>query len=360
MRKMARMAGGGLLLLGMMASMSVHSQDAPIRSPEELDQLVGPIALYPDPLIAEILPAATFPTEIVSADRYISQGGDPNQAANEDWDPSVQGLTHYPTLLKWMDDNITWTTQLGQAFASQQSDVMTAIQGLRAQAQNLGNLPTTPQETVSDDNGDIEIEPANPDDMWIPDYPVDTIYDQPGIFCTFGPVLPIGVWLVFDWNWHDHHLIWWGPGHPRPGNWWHQTPGERHSFIAQNPGAAWSVPTRPPVTVSHYDRGFAEQPMTGRALAIPSGPPPRAAEHAEATREPVRSTAPAYTRTYSAPSARVFSSSEPAGGAFGGFQNGREAQQSSFRGQASRAEIRSSGGSSFGGASHGGGGTGRH
>src|SRR5580698_3767674 len=126
----------------------------PLMSPEQLDQLVGPIALYPDPLIAEILPAATFPSEIVLADRYIGDGGDLNQIAAQGWDPSVQALGHYANILKWMDDNIAWTTQLGQAFQSQQPDVMNAIQELRAKAQNLGNLPSTPQETVVADDGE--------------------------------------------------------------------------------------------------------------------------------------------------------------------------------------------------------------
>src|SRR5579864_1030067 len=117
--------------------------DAILRSSAELDQLLGPIALYPDPLIGLILPASTQPSQIVLADRYLANGGDPNQVQDQPWDASVQGLAHYPDVLKWMDDNLVWTTELGQAFASQQSDVMDAIQRLRSQAQSLGNLPST-------------------------------------------------------------------------------------------------------------------------------------------------------------------------------------------------------------------------
>jgi hypothetical protein len=134
-------------------------------APAQLDQLVGPVALYPDPLIAEILPAATFPSEIALADRYISQGGDTNQIPQQGWDPSIQALAHYANVLKWMDDNLAWTTQLGQAFQNQQADVMNAIQELRAKAQGLGNLPATPQESVVTDDGSIEIDPTDPDQM---------------------------------------------------------------------------------------------------------------------------------------------------------------------------------------------------
>ena len=79
----------------------------------QLDQLLGPIALYPDPLIAQILPASTLPTQIVLADRYVSGGGDPNQIDQQPWDASVQALARYPNVLKWMDDNLNWTTEAG-------------------------------------------------------------------------------------------------------------------------------------------------------------------------------------------------------------------------------------------------------
>src|ERR1019366_6145048 len=103
-------------------------------SEAQLDQLLGPIALYPDPLIAQILPASTFPTEIVMAGRYVSGGGDPNQIDQQPWDPSVQGLARYPNVLQWMDQNLDWTTELGQAFLNQQQDVMDSIQRLRQSA----------------------------------------------------------------------------------------------------------------------------------------------------------------------------------------------------------------------------------
>ena len=151
-----------------------------LRSGAELDQLLGPIALYPDPLMAQILPAATLPSEIVLADRYVNGGGDPNFIDQQPWDPSVKALARYPTILKWMDDNLAWTTALGQAFLYQQQDVMASIQRLRAQAQALGNLQTTPQENVIIDNGIIEIVPANPQVIYVPVYSlISSIFSDP-------------------------------------------------------------------------------------------------------------------------------------------------------------------------------------
>src|ERR1039458_5705360 len=126
------------------AEFPAHSQDAAAAedavavapfSADVLDQLLRPIALYPDPLLAEIFTAATLPAQIVMADRYVNGGGDLSAIAAQPWDPSVQGLAHYPTVLKWLDDNLPWTTEVGQAFLNQQQEVMASIQRLRLQAQ---------------------------------------------------------------------------------------------------------------------------------------------------------------------------------------------------------------------------------
>ena len=168
------------------AALSVRAQMAvpppmPAYQPlsyQQLDQLLGPIALYPDPLIAQILPASTVPTQIVLADRYVSGGGDPNQIDQQPWDPSVQALARYPNVLKWMDDNLNWTTELGQAFLNQQQDVMDSIQRLRQSAYNVGNLQSTPQQQVINDGGDIEIVPADPQVIYVPVYQPDQVYYQ--------------------------------------------------------------------------------------------------------------------------------------------------------------------------------------
>ena len=99
-------------------------------SAEELNGLLAPIALYPDALIALILPASTVPTDLVLAARYVASNGDPAQVANQPWDDSVKSLVRYPDVLKWMDQNLEWTTAVGEAFVGQPADVMNSIQRL--------------------------------------------------------------------------------------------------------------------------------------------------------------------------------------------------------------------------------------
>jgi hypothetical protein len=243
-----------------------------------------------------------------------------------------------------MDDNLTWTTQLGQAFQNQQADVMNAIQQLRAQAQNLGNLPSTPQESVLTDDNGIEIEPTDPDEMYVPSYQPDLIFYQPGYYCAFPFGLPLGGWLTHDCNWRHHGLIFWGPGHARPGNWWHQSPLVRSSYIVSHPLPSWRARSGGVAARGGWERGY-DTPEVYRSHATPAAP---------------REAAPAVTVIHSAPttfrSVPAFSGSSvrsaPSTGFFTGGQSGHEAVESSSRGQASRAEM---GGGS---ASHGGGGGG--
>lgn len=227
----------------------------------QLQQLTGPIALYPDPLIAIMLPAATLPEQIVMADRYVSGGGDPNQINQQPWDPNIQALAHYPDVLKWMDNNLNWTTQLGQAFQDQQQDVMTAIQELRTDAYNLGNLQSTPQQQVINDNGYIEIVPANPDDVYAPQYQPDQVYYQQPIygssFIVYGAPYIVGPWLCGDFDWRRRHLIHWDHDHPRPTNWWHQRPEARASYIAAGHAPVWNGANRTAYNRAYQgDRGY--------------------------------------------------------------------------------------------------------
>ncbi len=129
----------------------------PALTAEQLDQLVAPIALYPDPLVAQIMMAATYPLEVVEADRWLqipvntALKGDALTAAlqQQTWDPSVKSLIPFPHLLHMMDSNLGWTEQLGDAFLAQQADVMDAVQRLRQRAKAEGSLASTPQQTVS-------------------------------------------------------------------------------------------------------------------------------------------------------------------------------------------------------------------
>ena len=189
----------------------------------QLDNWLGPIALYPDPLLAQVLAAATQPSDIVMADRYVSGGGDPGLIDNQPWDPSVKALARYPGVLKMMDDYLDWTTQLGQAFLYQEPDVMDEVQRLRAQALALGNLESTPQENVINEDGAIEILPTEPDVIYVPEYQPDIVYTQHPVgppCITFGVGFAYGGWMDHDFDWRQHHLLVWDHIFPRPADWW--------------------------------------------------------------------------------------------------------------------------------------------
>jgi hypothetical protein len=222
----------------------------------QLDQLLGPIALYPDPLIAEILPASTLPTQIVLANRYIVGGGDPNLIAQQLWDASVQAMARYPSVLKWMDDNLNLTAQVGEAFLNQQSDVMASIQRLRATASKLGNLQSSPQQQVITDGSDIEIVPADPQVIYVPVYQPDQVYyDAPygSPYLTYGMGWPIGAWLDYDCDWGNGNLIFWGNGYSRPANWWRESARQRDMGHA----GVWRANHHPgAVAANRGDRGY--------------------------------------------------------------------------------------------------------
>jgi hypothetical protein len=234
-------------------------------STAQLDQLMGPVALYPDPLISVLLPAATFPTQIVMADRYVSNGGDPNAIDQQGWDPSIQALAHYPSVLQWMDNNLNWTTQVGEAFANQQQDVMDSVQRLRTDAYNLGNLQSTPQQQVVNDNGSIEILPVNPDSLYVPDYQPDQVYYQAPSgppFIVFTTPFIVGPWLCFDFDWRAHHIYAWDHDHPRPRNWWHEQPAQRASYFSRHTDLnTWRPENRPALSAGFPggDRGWNTQ-----------------------------------------------------------------------------------------------------
>ncbi len=311
-------------------------------SDAQLDQLLGPIALYPDPLIAEILPASTFPTQIVLADRYVSGGGDPSQIDQQPWDASVQALARYPNVLQWMDQNLEWTTELGQAFLNQQQDVMNSIQRLRQSASNMGNLQSTPQQQVMNDGGDIEIVPADPQVIYVPVYQPSEVYYQSGFGLTFGIGFPIGFWLNCDFDWRNHNIIVWNHDHPRPPNWWHQPPRQRnmgHTTVwhpVNRPGAigvnrgdrGWGAPNNQPV-VATVSRSVSDSVMPRRT------PAPAVRPEAPATRSsmPVARPAPA-------PVQRVESISRPeSNGAFIGVQSAHDTKTYSDRGQESMQTV---------------------
>jgi len=155
---------------------AAESGAAPALSAEELDKLVGPIALYPDDLVAIILPASTFPIEIVQADRFLDKRkSDPKLAINENWDDSVKALVNYPDVVKKMSTDLDWTTDLGEAVVADQKGVMDAIQVFRRKAQSVGNLKSDDKQKVEVEKEIITIVPANPEVIYVPQYNPTTV-----------------------------------------------------------------------------------------------------------------------------------------------------------------------------------------
>jgi len=206
------------------------------QSPQELKQLVAPIALYPDALVAQVLAASTYPTEIVEADRWMQNHSDfkgeklAGEVDKQPWDPSVKALTQFPSVLENMDKNLSWTSSLGDAYANQQQEVMDAVQAMRQQARKAGHLKSNEQENVSTQGNTITIEPSVPDVVYVPaydpwlvyGYPIVAYpgwYPEPGIFFDgpglyFGAGFGIGFfggfgwgWNHWGWDWHGHRMI---------------------------------------------------------------------------------------------------------------------------------------------------------
>ena len=155
---------------------------APVFKQEELDQILAPIALYPDSLVSQILIASTYPLEIVQAERFAKQNaslkGDALTKALETqtWDPSVKSLVNFPQVLTMMNEKLDWTQKLGDAFLAQQKPVMDTIQSLRAKAQAAGNLKTTKEQKVIVQEKIIIIEPASPQVVYVPSYNPTVVY----------------------------------------------------------------------------------------------------------------------------------------------------------------------------------------
>jgi len=303
------------------------------QTPEQLQQLVAPIALYPDSLVAQILAASTFPEQVVEADRWVQahpdlKGADLGQAVDQQpWDPSVKALAAFPSVLGNMDKNLSWTSSLGDAYYNQQQEVMDAVQVMRRKAQDAGNLKSTPQQTVTAQDSAIDIEPADPEVVYVPAYDPWLVYGYPvvawpgwypypgiwfgGPYLSFGIGFGIGWFGGFGWgwghwgfDWHNHYAIY---NHGRyfsgsrtfynRGNFYRGGGGRGEAF--NRPGAA----ARPFDGNNRAARGYAE----------PRG------------QSGVRS------------------------GAFSGYDHGGQTRSFSSRGSAS-----------FGGGFHGGGGGGAH
>jgi hypothetical protein len=295
-------------------------------TPAQLQQLVAPIALYPDELVAEVLAASTYPAEIVEANRWLQQNSGlkgaklAGEVDKQSWDPSVKALTQFPSVLANMDKNLSWTSALGDAYFNDQQDVMNAIQALRKRAQDAGTLKTTTQQNVTTQGSTIIIEPANPQVVYLPQYDPWIVYETPlavypgyiagpwigAPFISFGIGYP--VW-GFDWGWPAWGFDW---GERFVVFNHHHFVSRSHTFIHHGDGF------RPDGGFRGHDDGFR-----GRAEGNRGEPFDHRAD-----------------RGFVAP--HVAPGSHP--GAFHGFEHGGVVAQHSFRGQ-----------SSFGGGMHGGG-----
>ena len=193
---------------------SASQDDMYLLSAEELDDLLAPIALYPDPLIAQILPAATFIDQITEAADFVRRHGSSSSIDQQSWDVSVKAVAHYPDVLFMMSDKLDWTASLGQAFIDQQQDVMDAIQRLRGEASAQGNLYSTAEQQVIYEDEIVRIVPARPEYVYVPVYDPQVIYveryNPVYPFITFGAGFTIGAWLNRDCDWRQRRVYYHG------------------------------------------------------------------------------------------------------------------------------------------------------
>ena len=207
-----------------------------------MEKLVAPIALYPDSLIATLLPASVYPLEIVQAARFVANT---NNLANLDaqpWDENVKAVARVPEVIKKMNDDLAWTMELGETFLAQDKDVMDAIQSMRAKAQQIGTLQTTPQQIVVVTNMVVEktieervvvvtntvvqIQPSNPQVVYVPTYNPYTVYYPPPPayvgpppIVSFAAGVAVGAIIANNCDWHGggiyvgpHGAVAWGGG----------------------------------------------------------------------------------------------------------------------------------------------------
>jgi hypothetical protein len=194
---------------------------------QELDDLLAPIALYPDPLLAQMLPASTYPQEILDTHAWLDRGGNISYIDDQNWDESVKAIARYPDVLKMMADNMDWTANLGDAFLNQPEDVTRSIQRLRRQARDMGNLVSNNEQVVNIEEGNIQIIPSQPQYIYVPVYDPVVVYVRRPVygippFIIFGPPLILGGWMIMDFDWGHRQVIYHGwnrPGwvnHARP------------------------------------------------------------------------------------------------------------------------------------------------
>ncbi len=339
-------------------------QNSPQYSQAQLDQMLAPIALYPDSLLGPILIASTYPLEVVEADRWLQdprnaslRGDDLAQALQQQtWDPSVKSLVPFPQVLQMMDNNLDWTERLGDAFLAQQDAVMDSVQRLRRDAVAAGTLTSTQHQVVKTEDGVIVIEPASPDVVYVPVYSPVVVYgawpypDYPPFFFPW-PGIVVGINIGFPifepfwgwdrWDWRHHRIDIDGTRfnrinvyHPPivSGPWRHD-PEHRHG-----------VPYRSPAIRARFgggDGGLQHRNFRGYGPAVPAYRAPASplpVQRAPRVIQPMRqvprvippaSRAPRVTRS-------VPQTPRPLAPAFESYGRGREVRTQEQRGARSR------------------------
>jgi hypothetical protein len=360
----------GALLVGP-GHMMLYAQDAPAApaqdqtlTQDQLNDLVAPIALYPDPLISQILVAATYPLEVVQAFQWLQRNPGltgtalTEGAQGQNWDPSVQALVVFQSVLKRLNDDVTWTTNLGNAFLAQQADVMDAIQRMRQKAQAAGKLTSNAQEqvTVSNQGGQqvVEIQPANPEVIYVPDYDPVWIWGPPvyypyprwgwgprpigGVFFNFGVGISIGGFFGGGWGG-------WGGWGWHPG-WGNHTVIVNNTFIHQynfnsthitnvHGTSSWSHDVTHRQGVPYANRNLTEQ-YRAPARQNLSQPSQNRNQPAQNRAEPSRSTPTERFGNRDVPKSAPTNQNH----AFGGTQNGSSARTNSEHGFSSLGPAR--------------------
>jgi uncharacterized membrane protein YgcG len=349
------------------------------RSAAELEKLAAPIALYPDPLIATILPAAAYPLEIVQAARFVADTNNLAKLDAQPWDENVKAVAAVPAAIQKLNDDLPWTISLGEAFIAQPKELMDTIQNLRAKAQSLGTLKTTPQQVVivtnyvvvqtnitqvvMVTNQVVQIQSANPQVIYVPAYDPWYVYYPPPVYyvgpppvVTFAVGVTVGLIIANNCDWHGggiyvgHHgaVVWGGGGYHhsdvdidinrnvninnnhntinnvnRPAQKWQ--PDQSRLRTSGSPGALASAR-------SLESRGWSSQatPATRSAARTPTISRPNPSPNRPS---------PAFNRSAQPATSR--------GSAFGGLSNNGSARNFSNRGASSRGG--SSGGGRFGG-----------
>ena len=351
-------------------------------SSDQLDSLVAPIALYPDPLLAQCLVASTYPIDIVAAQQWLAKNstlkGDAlvQAAEQQEWDPSVQALVSLPDALKLLSENIAWTQDLGDAFLAQQSDVMDAVQRMRGKAKNAGKLESTEQQKVEtkvvEEKTVIEIVPASTEVIYVPTYNPTVVWGPPvypyypmyyppyygGAWLGFGVGIAVGIGISGGWGWgcgwggnnnitinNNNNYVSHHNSRTNAGN---RTGSSNWQHNAQQRGGA---PYKDRATASKYgggtrgDSASARQAQAGQRQSMDRSSAGNRSSASSFDRGGSSSFDRGGSRSSQVGSRNVPSSSSRGSSAFGGGSySGSSARSSSYRGSSSMGGMRGGGG----------------